>query len=522
MPKACIIGGGVAGVGLLWTLSQPDQPGQEWDVTLIHDGGELGGHALTVPVPSKDDPKVLVDTGVQFFISLLYPNIEALVNHEGIKDRVPVARYDQLKVACGFPRREGKPQNWGNFESYRGGEQFGMYTEAMYEDAKRFQDFIDVSLILGYAGKTLDEYFNGLSVPYLAQEDFVAYFVDPYLSIINGYGASLGNQVKFEDLFPLFANLPGRYPGLGSFTEPGSGYRRFVNGASSLVQALADQAQQLKTSHVWLDSTVLGVTVPETLPGPIEVSWGSGKAPVVTDSFDKVIFTTDMGATRTFLDTSANSKIWEGLYSKYLSAEQWPLLPGKCYIHTDVEMLSPDLREQEETLQFTAFYAPTDKVPYYEMFKTYTTYIQKNLHPGNPDADGLYLTMYGYIPDESKGDKVPDPDKVIFSEDWTHGMWLPTFMMDAKRGLHMAQGRGATFSYPGQLDTNVYFAGNNTTADSLEHAFISGAVIANYAFGSPYPLDTIEGWAMYELFYKEFMFPAGSPGERRARMHEGR
>ena len=165
MPKACIIGGGVAGVGLLWTLSQLDQPGQQWDLTLIHDGAELGGHALTVPVPSKDDPKVLVDTGVQFFISLLYPNIEALVNHAGIKDQVPVATFDQLKVACGFPRRGGKPQNWGNFDAYRGGDQFVMYTDAMYSDAKRFQAFIDVSLILGYAGKTLDEYFSGLSVP---------------------------------------------------------------------------------------------------------------------------------------------------------------------------------------------------------------------------------------------------------------------------------------------------------------------------------------------------------------------
>jgi protoporphyrinogen oxidase len=46
----CIIGGGIAGVGLWWTLAQPDQPGAEWDVTIIHDGAEFGGHALTVPV----------------------------------------------------------------------------------------------------------------------------------------------------------------------------------------------------------------------------------------------------------------------------------------------------------------------------------------------------------------------------------------------------------------------------------------------------------------------------------------
>lgn len=521
MAKVCIVGGGVAGVGLMWTLSQPNQPGHEWDVTLIHDGSELGGHALTVPVPSKDDPKVLVDTGVQFFISLLYPNIEALVKRPGISERVPVAKYDDLKVACGFPRLNGQERNWGNFDSYRTGPKFAMYDADMYADAKRFQDFVDVSL-LGHAGETLAEYFAGLKVPYVNQKDFLSYFLDPYLSIINGYGASLADQVKFEDLFPLFANLPGKFPGLGSFTNPGSGYRRFVNGASSLVQALADQAQQQKSSQVWLDSTVMSVTLPRELPGPIEVSWSSGKGPMATDHFDKVVFTTNMESTASFLNTDANAAIWKSVYSKYLSAKDWPLLPGKCYIHTDVEMLSPDLREQEETLQFTAYYAPQEDFPYYEMFKTYTTYIQENLHPGNPDAKGLYLTMYGYIPDEKKGDKVPDPHKVIFEEVWTHGMWLPTFMMEAKRNLHKAQGRGVKLSYPDQLDTNVYFAGNNTTADALEHAFISGAVIANYAFGSPYPLESIEGWAMYELFYKEFMFPSSSPGERRARLLEGR
>jgi hypothetical protein len=521
--KVCIIGGGVAGVGLLWTLAQPDQPGQEWDVTLIHDGAELGGHALTVAVPDRDDPKVLVDTGVQFFISLLYPNIEALVKHPGITEHVPVASYDDLKVACGFPRRNGQMQNWGNFDAYRGGTDFAMYTEAMYDDAKRFQDFIDLSLVLGWGSKSLAEYFDTVDVPYSDQQEFLAYFVDPYLSIINGYGASLSRQVTFDDLFPLFANLPGKFPGLGSFTQPGSGYRRFVKGASSLVQAMADQAQQLKPAHLWLDSTVLGVTAPAELPGPIRVTWGSGKAPVVTDEFDKVVFTTDMHATASFLDTAANAKLWEALYSKYLDPKSWPLLPGKCYIHRDVDMLSPDLRQQQETLQFTAYYAPQEAFPSYDMYKTYTTYIQKNLHPGNADADGLYLTMYGYLPDATKGDKVPDPDSVVFEEEWTHGMWLPTFMLQAKRDLHLAQGKGVNLGYPGQLDTNIYFAGNNTTADSLEHAFISGAVIANYAFGAKYPLwEHLEAWGMYELFYKEFMFPAGGPAAHRARLWESR
>ena len=509
----CIIGGGVAGVGLWWTLSQPNQPGGDWDVTLIHDGASLGGHALTVPV-TYNGKTIPVDTGVQFFISLFYPNISSLLKRPGIASRAPSVPYDQLKVACAFPRKNGAPQNWGNFPSYQSGPNFAMYTPDMRANAVRFQSFIDVALLTGWGSKTLAEYFNTLAVPYVQQQDFLNYFVYPYLSIVNGYGASLADEVTFDEFVPLFANIPGVFPGLGSFTLPGAGYRRFVNGASSLVDALAAEAQQNKPATLWLNSKVMGVSAASTLPGPVTVTWSSGQAAVAQKQFDKVVITTDIATTAGLLNNTDNRTLWTSLYSKYLAAKDWPLLPGKCYIHTDVSMLSPDLRQQEESLQFTASYAPKSSYPDYEMFKTYTTYLQQNIH-GDPAAAGLFLTMYGYVPDTSKGDRVPDPSKVIFEEVWSHGMWLPSFMLSAKRNLHMAQGKGTQLSYPGQLDTGIYFAGNNTTADSLEHAFISGEIIANYAFGSHFPLAAHPiAYAMYLLFYDEFMFPkSGSSGK---------
>ena len=506
--KVCIIGGGVAGVGLWWTLAQPGQPGADWDVTIIHDGAEFGGHALTVPVQHNGET-TMVDTGVQFFIPLFYPNIEVLVNRPEIAPEVPVTTYDSLKVACAFPRLDGAPQNWGNFPDYQSGSNFAMFTPAMFKDAKRFQLFIDLALLEGWGSKTLAEYFASLTVPYENQSDFLNYFLFPYLSIINGYGASLDDQVTFDDLVPLFANLPGKFPGLGSFTSPGSGYSRVLDGASSLVGAMASQAQLLKPATAWMNTTVMSVSASPTLPGPVTVTWATGQQPIAQAQFDKVVITTDILTAAGLLNNDANSALWTSLYSKYLSPQEWPLLPGKCYIHTDVNMLSPDMREQEESLQFTAYYAPQNTPPYSTMFKTYTTYLQQNIH-NTAASEGLYLTMYGYIPGE--GDTVPDPATVLFEEVWQHGMWLPTFMLPAKQALHMAQGKGASMSYPGQLDTGIYFAGNNTTADSLEHAFISGEVIANYAFGANYPLAglglrNLAAFAMYELFYKEFMFP---------------
>jgi hypothetical protein len=500
--RVCIIGGGVAGVGLWWTLSQSAQLAAEWNVTLIHSGDKVGGHALTVPVPYKGTT-IPVDTGVQFFIELLYPNIDVLVK----KLNIPVQNFDELKVACAFPRWNNYKQNWGNFDAYRGTPGFELYTQQMYDNAERFQNFMDLCLVEGWGSKTLAEYFATVSPPYEEQELFLNVFVYPYLSIINGYGASLADQVTFEDLFPLFANLSPLWPGLGSFTHPGSGYRRFTNGASSLVDAMQTQAAQMMPGTLRLNTTVTEVIAAQSLPGPVTVKWTNADGSTGSGKFDKVILTTDMDTSRALLNNSANAALWNSLYSKFISARQWPLLPGKCYIHTDDSMLSPDLMQQQESLQFTAYYAPLDTAPYYDMFKTYTTYLQQNIH-SEVNAAGLYLTMYGYIPDESKGDKVPDPKKVLFAEEWLHGMWLPTFMMEAKTALHMAQGKGATLSYPGQLDTGIYFAGNNTTADSLEHAFLSGAIIGNYAFDAPFPLiDSPLAYTMYYLFYHEFMFP---------------
>jgi predicted NAD/FAD-binding protein len=519
--KVCIIGGGIAGVGLWWTLSQNRETADGWDVTIIHNGADFGGHALTVPV-QHNGAQTLVDTGVQFFIRLLYPNIDVLVDRPEIAPMVPVVPYNSLQVACGFPRLNGAPQNWGNFPAYQSGNTFAMYTAAMLADAERFQTFIDTALLGGWGSKTVAQYFNSLAVPYQNQSAFLNYFLFPYLSIINGYGASLDDQVTFDDLVPLFANLPGKFPGLGSFTQPGQGYSRFQNGASSLVNALATHAQQLNPAAAWMNSSVISVAAAPTLPGPVTVTWSSGQGPIMSGTFDKVVITTDMQTTGSLLNNAGNATLWNSLYSKYLSLGtgpgQWNLLPGKCYIHTDVNMLSPDLRQQQETLQFTAWYAAQPQAPYYDMFKTYTTYLQANIH-NTPQSQGLYLTMYGYIPDPSQGDTVPDPSTVIFEEVWQHGMWLPTFMLQAKQNLHLAQGKGATLSYPGQLDTGIYFAGNNTTADSLEHAFISGEVIANYAFGAPYPLTglhprNLAAFGMYDLFYKEFMFPRSGAAEK--------
>ncbi len=533
MSRVCIVGGGASGVSLFWTLAQDKRARQEWEITLIHNQPKLGGHSLTYPV--QHNGKTLeVDIGVQFISPLLYPNVHDMLKRSEFKSRVPVFDYKELTIACAFPQSgNGQPMNWGNFAPYQSGSDFGLYDQGR-EDCLLFQAFLELCIPAGWANTTLQEFFDSPPIKLNNPELFSNYFLKPYLSVINGYGAALMDQTTFGDLFPLFATLPlpkawGLPTPLGAFTKPGVGWQRFTNGAQSWVQAVAEVALGL-TSATILTSCCAQVVWTDPATGKVTVQWVDEQQAQHQETFDKVVLTTDMWTNSLLLNNPNNQHFWDSLYEKYVGyaekyegpgptnaqlcdppnaqygpAPVWPLMWGMCYIHTDSSMLSPDLMQQQETLQFNAYYAPGSADGNYELAKTFTTYIQKNVLE-DPDAEGLYLTMYGFVPD-AKSDKVPDPEKVLFQEPWTHGKWTPAFMSGPKGELHLAQGLG-NISFPGQMDTNVYFAGNNATADSEEGALDAAMVIADYAFGVSYPLASLNplAWFMY-LTYHNVMFP---------------
>ncbi|WKZ49408.1 MAG: NAD(P)-binding protein [Anaerolineales bacterium] len=536
--NVCIVGGGATGVALLWALSQDQTARQEWNVTLIHDQPSVGGHSLTyyVPAPGKPNKKLPIDIGVQFISPMMYPNVHVMLQRPEFQQRVPMNDYNSLKISAAFPRLNGQPMNWGNFPAYQQGPNFTLYDDDMKFDIAAFQDFIEAELFVDWQMKTLQEFFfPNPPIPFLNKTDFINYILSPYMSIINGYGSALLNDTIFLDLFPLFATLPlpqswGFPTPLGSFSKPGTGWQRFANGAQSWVEAMQAVAQSLTPSTLILNSKVSAVWTDQST-GQVTVQWSqNGSKSILSRTFDKVVLTTDMWTNSKILNNAQNQYYWNNVYynpkfdypiGDYRNTDMqpsgphvtWDLLWGKCYIHTDSTMLSPDLMQQQETLQFNGYYAPGSDNGNYNLIDTFTTYIQKNVL-NDPDAEGLYLTMYGYIPDPSKGQKVPDPSKVLFSEPWTHGRWTPSAMDGPKTKLYMAQGLG-NISYPGQMNTNVYFAGNNTTVDSEDGALMSALAVANYAFGVNYPLtdkSILESLFAYEMYsiYHNVMFPKQS------------
>jgi glycine/D-amino acid oxidase-like deaminating enzyme len=518
--RVCIIGGGATGAALLWALSQA--PNSNWDITLMHDGPALGGHSLTQYVPWNGQT-FPVDVGVQFISPMLYPNVRVMLERPEFGSRVPVTAYDALKIACAFPRNaQGAPANWGNFPDYQSGPNFALYDEDMRYDANVFQNFLQTVPFdfKTWGMKSLQDYFDNPPQTYRNLQQFINFFVAPYLSIINGYGAALMDQTLIVEMLPLFDIIPLEKTPLGSFTQPGTGWQRFTNGAQSWVQAMADVAQTYKPSKILLNTHANFVSTDQS-SGEVTVVYKTEPTAVIQSAtFDKVVLTTDMWTNSKLLNNPQNTYFWNNLYQQYVGYGRdvnnnplgqpvvWDLMWGQCYIHSDSSMLSPDLTQQEETLQFTAYYAPTSGGNF-DLAKTYTTYMQENLLAG-PGAKGLYLTMYGYIPSPANGDKVPDPSKVIYTTPWTHGKWTPAFMGGAKGNLHLAQGLGK-ISYPGQMNTNVYFAGNNTTTDAEEGALDSALAIAEYAFGVDYPFTSFEAFAMYDI-YRGVMFPSPSTG----------
>lgn len=338
-------------MALLWCLAKAQQQDSgSFDITLVHDvmvydNGQpqpgipsLGGHSRTVPVTVNGN-EYWIDLGVQMIAPVMYPNLMSMLKlpqFASVKmDPVP------LKVACAFPGASpgGPAQYWGNFPDYQTTSlyQQGASDAATFEALLKAQPGMMLSLqaMLDAEGSL----FKDLST-------FETYFLDPYLSIMNGYGSALLGEIYVPEVAFLFDQ------GYASFTNWSSDFMRFHYGAMQWVQAMATDAMSSMPNGA---VTILtGATVIEVYPGENgpSVIWeidGQSQAP---EQFDVVVLTTDMGTNGTLLDNS-NNPLWS-FYEQYVGQDVWGLIPGFCYLHQDASILAPGMPSPpEETLQFT-------------------------------------------------------------------------------------------------------------------------------------------------------------------------
>ncbi len=79
--RIAVVGGGVAGLGAAWLLSQ------HHEVTLIEANDYVGGHTNTVEVPGPDGEPMPVDTGFIVYNEPNYPLLSGLFQHLGVVTR---------------------------------------------------------------------------------------------------------------------------------------------------------------------------------------------------------------------------------------------------------------------------------------------------------------------------------------------------------------------------------------------------------------------------------------------------
>jgi NAD(P)-binding Rossmann-like domain len=519
--RICIIGGGAAGVGLAWSLAKASQLGLNrtpYDITLVHDGPTVGGHSISQPV-TLGGQAVRIDCGVQMIAPTMYPLTLSMLALPEFKT-IDLATVD-LKIACAFPGTSpGTVQYWGNFGNYRNTPlgQSGM------PDAQVFQNLLAAKFSVGYGielAETVHTMINENARLFTNGDPshFITYFLDAYMSIMNGYGAALLDQLLVGDLAPLF-DL-----GYASFTRNVTGYGRFKDGADSWVQQMWTLAgQQLGPTAI---RGVFGSSVTALYPSPsgptvvwqnVATGQSSGPRP-----FDVVVSTLDMLSNSKILNNS-NNGLWSTVFEPAIGTLKndhettvWPLLPGFCTLHQDPSVLAPTAMPPQEVLQFNTLPGVKNGGPGFNLLRSNSTYISSNLLgiPGVAPADDWYVTMYGFVPQPNDR-----PKKSIWSGAWTHGMWLPTFMVHEKIKFHRAQSKSPYHTpHFDQSQTNIFFAGNNLIMDSEEGALASGLAITKYAFGvDPITLLTPPGGGTsstldkarieFDVMFDVLMFPS--------------
>ena len=521
--KIAVVGGGATGCAFAWTLSK-DETKDLVDLTILHDEDEVGGHSKTINVWFDDTGKghaveaghpapagtqtYPVDIGVQFVAPTIYPNLYKQLKLPELQ-HVELTLHPELKLSGAFT----ETLNWGNFPAYQTGPRFeGCFNDEAQKLAAQFQHDIKFGPLTPLDGISfstdMDTYLDVKGVAYTT--NFFRYLLIPYLTIINGYGTSDLLSTNIEDLFPIFVRIPLLQPNgpYGNFLEPGRGWDRFTEGATSWCVAMAEYGKA-RGVKVLTGKTVLAV-YPNLEATEVTVEWAntsdvqlSYTDPTHTfakhiEVFDEVILSTDMTTNRKLLGNDKN--LIYSVQKDYITEEKFTLIPGLCYIHQDDECLAPHLRDKLEDGQFVSSYAWGKETPGhndyglpYDLATSFQTYLMKNILKTPYDC---YVSMY----ESGVGAKHPDPSKVLYTKTWSHGRWVASFFDKAKKDLHRIQGLG-----------HIWFAGNNTTVDSEEGALVSAMIVANRIFPEwVYPFDMVsEAYFFYDHF-KSTMFPAPS------------
>ncbi|HZO13993.1 MAG TPA: FAD-dependent oxidoreductase [Polyangiaceae bacterium] len=442
--RICIVGGGIAGLGAAWALSQHSD---KFDFQIFERNDRLGGNAMTVDIPQDDGSMVPIDISVTAFIPSVYQNYVELLNRYGIEQ---------------IPTRFSYTVNYG------GGTYAHDYPSALRDELrdeiKRFQE------LLRFLGR-----FNVLN----KRPSMALSFMNPFnyitmKQILDAWGFS--SAFRYKILKPMFVNF---VLATNVFDMPASMFSRYldffdIEKATPMVtwdQGTRNIYQRMSAAfrdRIFLNRGVDRITRDRE---GVTVRDSNGRE----ERFDQVI-----------LACNANQALM--MLADPTAAERWVLgnvryeseLHNHAIVHTDASVLPLNgTRALEERSNFILHYG--HRPDNYEI-----TYIMHNQQPWAKKSDKPCLVTYNPIQriDESK----------IVKRWWfqhcVHDVFHLTVLINAFQGL---QGKRRT-----------WYCGAHTTVNSQEHCFISGMSVARQ-LGADYPFVHNREAAEWFNFYGRLM-----------------
>ncbi len=383
--KIAVIGGGAAGLGAAWRLSE------KYDVTVYEADAELGGHAYGHPFAGT-----FVDMGVMITLPWAYPNLYCMFQRYGVRTRAAAAT---LMVSFSGPG--GSEEIWGNDASLQGTALFSR----LEAGASRFEQMmfeiaaLPMKVQMEPISRFIDRRVPGVPHSGGYDEEFVVKGLCPLLSLFLVTRNSLLRTPAWS-LSMMF-----RY-GTLSFFSPTT-WRTVVGGSRRYIARLT---RSFRARYL------LGTRVTRVLR--------SGEAVTVTDDkkleerYDQVVFATSADQALSILAEPSDDEC------RLLGAFRHQ--PAVAYLHQDSSLLS---REFDERLFFQYRSASAAPCPDLDGVMTYN---MKRVSDLDRVSGPVLVSVFSSAPEAP-------PAGTVVRRDFSH--FIPDDMaMKARLGLNTLQG----------------------------------------------------------------------------------
>ncbi len=438
--KIAIVGGGVSGLGVAWTLSQ--QP-EKFDFRIYEANPQVGGNAVTADMPQEDGTNIPFDISVTACIPSLYHHILLLTKQFGI---------DLIKTRFSYSVK------------YRG----GIYahdlktdiSEQLRDEIERFQRLLKRLQWIGRLNQTRSKFLNALN-PF----NYVS------MGAVLNFGRFSGD-FRFKVLKPMFVNF---LMATNVFDMPASLFCRYLEffgivsatpmltwegGTRRIYEKLTEGFRE----KIYLERRVSKV---RRHISSVVVEDEAGN----TEAFDDVVFACNANQALMAIDKPTFLEAW--LLSKIRYESE---LHNHAIVHYDDSVLPKNEAQPLDTRSnhIEQYGARPDN---YEI-----TYIMHNQQPWAKGSDKPCLVTYNPI------SKI-DESKIVKRWWFQHVVHDVRHIAFAVHVFRLIQG--------GKRRT--WHCGAHTLMNSQEHGFISGLVTARQ-LGADYPFDDDEARKWFNFF----------------------